>query len=150
MPGPAPKHPSARARQNKAATKATLVAHSAKIPPVPEGVDWHPEAIHWWNDVWASPMSPEWDESDVHNVTLCAMLINDVWRAETTKERRDAMAEFRLQRKDLGLSPYDRRRLEWTIETAKDATAKGQSKREKAKPATKPAGEDPRSGLYAV
>lgn len=142
------KDPSTRARRNTAPTAAKLqVVLAAEVPPMPSGVEWHPQAEAWWSDVWSSPMSPEWDESDLHNVTICAMLYNDIWRAETAKDRKDAASEYRLQRKDLGLTPYDRRRLEWTIETADEAREKGEKRRSKTPPKKPTAGADPREGL---
>ena len=143
------KDPSVRARRNSAASAAKLTPATAEIPPMPEGPRWHPESVRWWSDVWSSPMSPEWDESDEHNVILCALLYNDIWMAETAKERKDAAGEFRLQRRDLGLSPYDRRRLEWTIESADEARDRGRQRRARqATPAV--TGEDPRNVLRSV
>ena len=83
----------------------------------------------WWSDVWSSPMSPEWDDSDIHNVYIAAAIYDDMWTAETAKERKDAAAEYRLQRVDLGLSPYSRRRLEWTIESTEEAKDRGKRRR---------------------
>lgn len=143
------KDPSVRARRNTASTASKLTRPAGKVPPMPDGPVWHPEAKRWWNDVWSSPMSPEWDESDEHNVILCALLYNDIWSAETAKERKDAAGEFRLQRKDLGLTPYDRRRLEWTIESADEAKDRGRQRRaRRATPAE--TGSDPRDVLRAV
>lgn len=149
---PAPKKdPSTRARRNVAATAAKLSVvegESTDVPEMPSGVEWHEMAVQWWSDVWSSPMSPEWDESDLHNVILCAMLYNDIWMAESAKDRKDAAGEYRLQRKDLGLTPYDRRRLEWTIETASEARDRGEKRRSKPvaeKPSAPSA--DPREGL---
>lgn len=148
----------------KAALVDLLVAAERQIPDLPphppkfvgEGedsyevdVDWHAQTEAWWNDVWTSPMATEWDRSDLHNVVVVALLYDDIWRATTPKERKDALAEYRLQRADLGLSPYSRRRLEWTIETADEAKAKGEQRRSRtAAPATKkkPAA-DPRLAL---
>ena len=143
------KDPSVRARRNTASTASKLTRSAEVVPPMPSGPAWHSETAKWWNDVWSSPMSPEWDESDIHNVTICALLFNDMWLAETAKERKDAAAEFRLQRKDLGLTPYDRRRLEWTIASADEATDRGRQRRERrATPAE--TGADPRDVLRAV
>lgn len=151
--------------KTKAGLVAALVADDSPVPELPYpppgvGPDgelinrvWHPEAVRWWNDVWSSPMSPEWDESDIHNVTICALLFDDIWSAPTAKERKDAASEFRLQRKDLGLTPYDRRRLEWTIETAAEATDRGNARRQDSahsepRGAQQPAeAEDPRLAL---
>lgn len=191
------KHPSTRARANKAATAATLstreatdysdwtiaeiraeltvrnetretplskrgsrdklaallLADDAEAPQLPDRpAGWHPMTQMMWADIWASPMAEEWDESDIHNVYLAAMIYDDSWRAETARERKEAAGEYRLQRVDLGLSPYSRRRLEWTIETAEDAKDKGTRRRQRpAVPA--PSGgkrPDPRAGLHAV
>ena len=146
---PAPKKDSSvRQRRNSVTTAATLKVASRSVPEMPAGVDWHDMAAQWWEDVWSSPMSPEWDDSDLHNVILCAMLYNDIWMAETPRDRKDAAGEYRLQRKDLGLTPYDRRRLEWTIETASEARDKGEKRRSASRPNPAPsAADDPRNGL---
>lgn len=114
-----------------------------KVPPMPTrtrfdhatGLDvdvpWHPQVVEWWSDVWSSAMSHEWDDSDVHNVHLLAMLLHDAWTASEAKSRKEAMTEFRLQRADLGLSPYSRRRLEWTIESAEAAKDQGSERRKR-------------------
>lgn len=137
MPQPK-KDASVRRRANKATTAATLDRIPQHVPDMPSGLAWHAETLRWWDDVWSSPMSPEWDDSDIHNVIICAMLYNDIWTAETAKERKDAASEFRLQRKDLGLTPYDRRRLEWTIATAGEATDRGKARREASKTSPQP------------
>lgn len=143
------KDSSVRARRNRASTSATLSRSEREIPSIPEAASWHAETVKWWNDVWSSPMSPEWDASDVHNVIICAMLYNDIWVAESAKERKDAAGEFRLQRKDLGLTPYDRRRLEWSIESAEESKDRGRQRRARQAPAATGAA-DPRSVLRAV
>lgn len=124
------------------------------IPELPERAvgEWHPETVAWWSAVWSSPMANEWDASDLHNVLVVALLYDDIWTAESAKQRKDALAEYRLQRADLGLSPYARRRLEWTIETAEEAKAKGQKRRGNgSKPVPQPAeaGPDPRLHLLS-
>jgi len=197
------KHPSTRARANKASTAATLTvvevvdystwtlpqlraevdvrnderpeddqlprtggkAKLAKaladddLPPIPalpeRPAGWHPQTEQWWADVWSSPMSKEWHDSDIHNVFVCAMLYDDMWSGETATARQKAAAEFRQQRASLGLTPYDRRRLEWTIETADEAKAKGQQRRAGKQTGTtkQPSGgtpTDPRAGLSLV
>ena len=108
----------------------------------------------WWADIWSSPMSPEWDESDVHGLFVLAAIYDDMWRGETARDRKEAAGEYRLQRKDFGLTPYDRRRLEWTIEQADEAAAKGRKRRNAAEP-SRPApttgdSGDPRAALRVV
>lgn len=159
-------------RGTKAALVELLVSAERQIPAMPEhpprfvgegedsyevAVDWHPQTEAWWNDVWTSPMAAEWDKSDIHNVLVVALLYDDIWSATTAKERKEALSEYRLQRADLGLSPYSRRRLEWTIETAAEATDRGRERRERRgtaspeQPAKRAgAAEDPRSVLRSV
>lgn len=155
-------------RGTKATLVAALVAADSTVPPLPahpprwtsEGeqvpVEWHTQTEAWWNDVWTSPMAAEWDLSDVHNVLVVALLYNDIWSAPDAKSRKEALSEYRLQRADLGLSPYSRRRLEWTIETADEAKDRGKQRRERgrqpdAQPAAAPAAaDDPRNILRSV
>lgn len=151
-PGPPPKDPSTRARRNKTTTRATLQPHTQRVPAMPKRkTAWHAMTKQWWRDIWRSPMSPEWDHSDIHNVYILAAVYNDIWTAETQRERQQAAAEYRQQRKDLGLTPFDRRRLEWTIEQADEAKDHGDRRRAKASTAKKkePA-QDPRDVLRVV
>lgn len=149
MPGPAPKHSSTRARRNKSATSATLRADAAiKAPELP-GDGWHVMTAAWWRDVWASPMAPEFDESDKHGLFVLAMLVEDFWRAESTAQRKDLAAELRQQGQRFGLSPIDRRRLQWEIERTQEAQDKGARRR--ATPARKSASAgDPRAVLRSL
>lgn len=102
------------------------------LPPIPG--DWHPMAVKFWDDIWKSPMSPEWDESDIHNAYLLALLWHDFWSATSPTGRGLAASEIRLQRQSLGLDPLARRKLEWTIEGAEEAKARGDKRRASEKP----------------
>lgn len=146
------KHPSARARTNKTVGARTLSAvNEAGIPEIPDWVDWTRAAVAYWNDMWASEMSAEWLESDYHNVVMCTAAYNDFVTGETAKDRKDAMAELRLQRKDLGLSPMARRSLEWAVESAEQAKERGNVRRGTSSASKQPNREsDPRSVLQAV
>lgn len=147
----------ADAQLPKKGAKATLVemlvAANRQIPAMPAHppkwsgddedayripVDWHPQTQAWWNDVWTSPMAAEWDDSDLHNLFVLALLYDDIWSADTPKARKEASIEYRLQRADLGLSPYSRRRLEWTIETADEAKSRGEKRRRGTSPIPAP------------
>ena len=150
MPGPAPKDPSARARRNKASTKATIQADSAIVAPELPEYDWHPMTLEWWRDLWASPMAPEYDDSDRHGLFKLAMLTNDFWTAGTAKERKEALAEIRMQEQRYGLSPMDRRRLQWEIEKSEEAVERGAKRRTTAKASTPQSKGDPRSVLRAI
>lgn len=149
------KDPSARRRRNVASTAATLSReHDLEAPVLPDrDQGWHDMTRSWWDDIWSSPMSPEWDDSDVHGVFVLAAIYDDIWRGDTPRDRKEAAGEYRLQRKDFGLTPYDRRRLEWTIEQADEATAKGRKRRNDSEPRPASASTDsgdPRAALRVV
>lgn len=148
MPGPAPKHPGTRARRNQTSTRATLRAvpdmPTPALPEHPKG-PWHAMTATWWADVWASPMAPEFDASDTHGLYALAMLVDDFWRADESGNRMKLAAEIRQQGQRFGLSPIDRRRLQWEIERTEAAQEKSAVRRERARPVTSAA--DPRSLL---
>ena len=134
------KEPSVRARTNKASTASTLSdGRTAIRPALPERFDefgnelvWNVLTIEWWNDLWASPMAAEYHSSDKHGLFVLAELTDQFWTSRDPK----LAAEIRQQRQAFGLTPYDRRRLEWTIETAEDAKDKGRARRVRSEPAT--------------
>jgi hypothetical protein len=153
MPGPAPKDASTRARRNKVSTSAKLIADpDLKVPPLPKRDGWHEMTVQWWNDLWSSPMAPEFDTSDMHGLYLLALLMDDFWLAGDITTRIKLAAELRQQGQRFGLSPIDRRRLQWEIERTEEAQQKGAKRRASTTdPAEKPAGgSDPRSVLRAV
>jgi hypothetical protein len=150
MPGPAPKDSSTRARRNKATTKATIQADASIVAPELPPHDWHTMTLSWWRALWASPMAPEYDDSDRHGLFKLAMLQNDFWTAETAKERKEASAEIRLQEQRFGLSPIDRRRLQWEIEKSEAAVEQGTKRRTTKKANETDCKGDPRSILRAV
>ncbi len=145
MPGPIPKDPQLVQRRNKVTTAAKLTDGTRKrrAPSLPKHRDWHPLTIAWWRDTWHSPMAAEFLESDIHGLYLLAELVDQFW-TEPTKE---LAAEIRLQRQCFGLTPIDRRRLQWEVEKVESATRR-QSNRTAPRPA-QPV-EDPRAALRAV
>ena len=157
----AKKDPSVRARANRAATAATLGSESvvplAQRPELPERTDkdgnalaWHQLTLEWWRDLWAAPMAGEYHSSDRHGLFVLAGLMEDFWRAGSPTMRTTVAMEIRLQRQAFGLTPYDRRRLEWTIESVHEAQDRGRSRRQRATTPAPVAGADPRSALRAV
>ena len=130
---PLPKHPSTRARRNKVAGARTLqAADDPEIPELPDdaGTIWHPMTRSWWEDIWSSPMAPEFDESDVHGLFVLAMLVNAFW----IEPSQALAAEIRLQRQCFGLTPIDRRRLQWEIDRGEAAEQQTTQRRQEAKP----------------
>lgn len=144
---PDPKHQSARARRNKHSTRATLQQtdiDDIDIPPMPafyekfydaEAQDWRKrqvpyeiQAIIAWETWWKSPMRGEWTQADY--IGLCRLIIleNRFWRGEGDH------SEIRLSQKDYGLTPLDRRRLEWSIESSEKAKDEGAKRRSRTSP----------------
>jgi hypothetical protein len=150
MPPMTPKHPSVRARRNKTSTNAVLTTdHDVVAPDLPSR-DWDGMTEAWWRDVWSSPMAPEYDDSDRHGLFMLALLVNDYWTADSARDRKDLAAEIRQQGQRFGLSPIDRRRLQWEIERSEDAQEKGSRRRAKTVTAKAPSSGDPRSVLRVV
>lgn len=128
------------ARRNKSATKATLsLVHDVEMPALPGDADWHPLTVDWWADTWASPMAPEFVGSDIHGLYVLAKLVDTFWKEPSTA----LAAEIRLQRQCFGLTPIDRRRLQWEIERTEEAQDKGHKRRSASIPSS-PKGADPR------
>jgi hypothetical protein len=103
---------------------------------------WHPDTLAFWREVWASPMAPEFIAADVPGLVLVARLIDKFNYGDVS-----LAAEIRLQRQCFGLTPLDRRRLQWEIERGEAA--------EKRRPPDGAAGgatgtRDPRRTLRAV
>jgi hypothetical protein len=121
MSGPPPKPRATRRRRNRAsAARELFPAPGATAPDLPAERDWHTLTARWWADVWASPMASEYLDADVHGLFRLAVLVDDYWRAESPTARRDLAGEIRLQGQAFGLTPLDRRRLEWTVGQVED------------------------------
>ena len=156
---PLPKHPAARARRNRTSGAATLrPVENAVVPELPERrlrleVDgdvqvvekpWSALAVAWWSELWSSPMSAEYDASDLTGLVMLAFLVDDFFEAADPKLRKDLAAEVRQQGQRFGLSPIDRRRLQWEIDRGEEAEQRTSARRDAAKPKPRPA-VDPRT-----
>jgi len=148
----AKKDPSTRARRNTASTASTLpsAAREQAAPALPDEREWHPLTLEWWADMWAAPMAGEYHESDRHALFVLAALMDDFWQARSPTMRKELSIEIRLQRQAFGLTPYDRRRLEWTIESAEESKDRGRQRTQRSGAVQPPPGADPRSVLRAV
>ncbi len=87
-------------------------------------------------------MAGEFLQVDVHGLYVLAELVDAFWQ-EPSKE---LAAEIRLQRQCFGLTPVDRRRLQWEVERVEEAT----SRRQRRRPAAAEPIEDPRKALRIV
>lgn len=136
MPGPPPKHPSARQRRNKTPGARTLAPVDPKTVTVPDLPDlgriWHPRTKEKWAAVHLSPMFPEYDDSDIEGLIALAVLWDDYWWADTPERRIKLSSEIRQNEVRYGLSPIDRRRLAWEIDRGEQAEQQIQKRRNQA------------------
>jgi len=117
------KPPELRQRRNKAATRAILAAApgvTRETPLLPEGLI-REETRAWWRDVWASPMAAQFLQADIHALLRLAVLVNQFW--EKPLKARELAESIAKQEARFGLTPLDRRRLEWKIEAAPEKPA---------------------------
>lgn len=141
-----PKSPKTRQRRNKTTTNATLIESSplnkGKLPALgrrPDRRPWRAQVKSFWKDVWLSPMATEYTQSDIHGLWILADLIQQYWDDPCPQ----IASEIRLQRQCYGLTPIDRRRLQWEIKRVDEAPAK-------RKPARPKRVKDPRALLKSV
>ncbi|HMH58561.1 MAG TPA: hypothetical protein VK537_05220 [Galbitalea sp.] len=134
MPGPLPKHSSTRQRRNATSTRAILhPVSNPDIPDLPEYVAWHPAVVAWWRDAWASPMVPEWTESDRHVLDMAARSMQTVWaEASSPGQRTMASAEVRMLLRECGLTPMARRALQWEVDRGEEAEQRTRVRRNTA------------------
>lgn len=131
MPGPIPKPAALRQRRNRTSTAATLVAtaprrrRAPQLPKREEGAEWHRMTRAWWRAVWRSPMADEYLDADVHALYRLAALVDMFWRAPC----KELAAEIRLQQQCFGLTPIDRRRLQWTVDRGEAASVRTEQRR---------------------
>lgn len=124
--GPTPKNPATRARRNKAATAAAMDPELNKdrvVPPLPSrprGKKWHPMTVAMWEDIWRSPMAAEYLQADLHGLYILVELVDAFHRTPSIA----LAAEIRQHRIPYGITPIDRRRLDWVVKTPSDAKKK--------------------------
>ncbi|PRY56451.1 hypothetical protein [Glycomyces artemisiae] len=154
MPGQLPKEDPAR--RNKSTSKATLNPdHDVQAPLLPKGRTWDWQTESWWRDIWASPMASEYDDSDKHGLFRLAVLVDDYWTTDNANTRVKLAAEIRQQGALYGITPLDRRRLQWEVARGDEAEQKNRRRTaEQAPPATgdgaPPQPADPRQYLHLV
>src|SRR5262245_15041954 len=135
--GPTPKPSALRQRRNKVSTFAVLppagAAEPRAVPPLPKRakgeLPWHEETLDYWRRVWASEMAGEYLDADIPGL-VALMRLQDRFNYGAL----ELAAEIRLQRQCFGLTPIDRRRLQWEVGKAEEA----ERKRAKAGPVSQP------------
>lgn len=153
MPGPLPKPPELRQRRNRVSTRATLPTEESsagqvvpELPPLGGKRQWHPMAVAWWTKVGTSPMATEYLEADWQELFMLVRLVQDYWTARKAADRRAIFSEIRQQGQRFGISPIDRRRLQWEVEKGEQASDRTKSRRQK----NASTGKDPREILKVV
>lgn len=154
--GPAPKTAATRQRRNASPGAAQLPADgkAKQVPELPQigRAVWHPQTIAWWNDVWTDPASAEYANADKHGMFRLARLQDRFWKLSASNPALPKLsAEIRQLESKFGLSPLDRRRLQWEIEKGEEATERTaqRASRRAATRRTQTKG-DPRDYLKAV
>lgn len=123
MRGPVPKDPKLRQRRNKTSTAAQLVGEdpiALSDLPARGRRKWHQFTLSWWEDVRQSPMAAEYLQADLHGLYVLADLVDQYWKAPSVR----LAAEIRSQRQCFGLTPIDRRRLQWEVQRVEAAERK--------------------------
>ncbi len=150
MRGPPPKDSNLLRghRRNRAATQATLPSEAEaatwEVPPLPPRKGkWHEQVVAWWDLIWRSPMAAEYIDADKPGLDMLAVLHQAFWTASNKDKFRYA-AEIRQQESRFGLTPVDRRRLQWAIKRGEAATKKTAARRRRKKE------KDPREVLGLV
>lgn len=150
MRGPPPKDPKLRQRRNRASTRSTLptVEEAAEwtVPEIPkrESGDWHPKVLEWWDAMWRSPQAKEYTLADIHGgLYILANHYQDFWKAEGAEGRQKASVALLKCWEKFGLSPIDRRRLQWEVEKAEQAEERTNVRRQRKEVS----GKDPRDIL---
>lgn len=79
----------------------------------------------WWKDIWTSPQHYEFLRADLGALFRLAVLIDKFW----TGAGLAVAAEIRMMEREFGLTPLSRRRLEWSVAQAEEATSRHEEKR---------------------
>jgi preprotein translocase subunit SecD len=153
-----PKPAAQRQRRNRTSTNAVLPTEASskrrKVPPLPAREKlaevWHPRVVEWWAEVWTSPMAAEYLGADMKGgLYLLAELHQRRWTEADTGALVRVAAEIRQQEIRFGLSPIDRRRLQWEVEKAEQAEEQT-TKRRQRRTLSEVAKKDPRDVLKVV
>jgi len=78
-----------------------------------------------WRDTWNSPMAAEYLRADLHGLFRLAVLVDAFWKEPSVNLSR----EIRMMGQLFGLSPIDRRRLEWSVAQTEEAKDKRELRR---------------------
>jgi hypothetical protein len=83
---------------------------------LPQGEDWHPRTVAWWNTWRRSAQAQEFTATDWDFLLDTALMHHTMW----AKARWEFAAELRLRAAKFGATPEDRMRLRLTVQTPGD------------------------------
>lgn len=140
--GPAPKDPSKRVRRNVDSVPGKVIPITGSRPQtrlpadlLPDGEEWHPATIRWWQRWATSPLAANLPEVDWSELEATAVLHHEFMR----KRSFTLASELRLRMQKYGATPEDRARLRITVADADekdDRREKRSSSRERRGPLT--------------
>lgn len=123
--GRAPKEQ--RSRPNDTARRQAEMRHMARdgelrgfdLPDdvLPEGTEWHPATVAWWQTWRESAQAQRFTDTDWRFLLDTALMHHTMW----SKGRWEYAGEIRLRVGKFGATPEDRQRLKLTIDTPADA-----------------------------
>lgn len=152
MPGPTPKSSRTRQRRNRVSTAATRSAPAWRLPDLPPlggSAKWHPLTVGQWEAMRDGPFADEYLPQDFGGMVRLARLWDAANKARKPEMLAKLAGEIRLQEQRFGLSPIDRRRLQWEVERGEEAEERTRSRRQR-KTASATVEEDPLNYLKAV
>lgn len=77
---------------------------------------WNPAVVRWWRDIWSSPMSSEFVNSDIHGLYIGCYLLHEALNPEyKLADRLASLKSFEATLKNYGLTPSARETLRWQI-----------------------------------
>ncbi|WP_116267718.1 hypothetical protein [Mycobacterium marinum] len=130
--------------------------NSVVVPPLPDSIEWYPEVVEWWDDLWESEPRNEWIRVEIHLLYVAARLYQMMLDPATKATAAKALAgEYRQILVQFGLTPMARRSLQWELpKPPEDGDGKQPARRPAAKktPAQKAAAAkaDPRTRFKVV
>lgn len=123
--GPAPKPASKRARRNADPTPATVLQFvKGEAPDLPEGVDWNPQTVSWWETWKSSPQAESFTDTDWSFLLDTALMHHAMW----SKGQWTLAAEVRLRVAKFGATPEDKARLRMVFADADEKDEKRASR----------------------
>lgn len=129
-PPPQPKRKKGqRGRPRLKRPPCTVCADTAIVP-------WNRLVLAWWARLWGSPMAGEFIESDLDALFTLAALKDEFWTRAPGDSK--LAAEIRQQEARFGLTPLDRRRLEWELERPEQPEQEAPTPTDPPKPVVDP------------